>query len=138
MSDSEELAEIRERKREALERKLRGEDTADTTATPTTPVTIGSSGEFDGFVSTHDLVLVDFHADWCGPCRMLEPTVERLAHESAAAVAKIDIDAHQGLASQYGVRSVPTLLLFADGEPVERVVGVRDYDSLAALVSQHG
>jgi thioredoxin 1 len=140
MADSEELAEIRARKREALERKLRGEtvdDTGDATATPTTPVHVGSPDEFTEFVSSHDVVLVDFHADWCGPCRMLEPTVEALARDSPAAVAKVDIDANQGLAGQYGVQSVPTLLLFADGEPVERVVGVRDQGTLEALVDQY-
>jgi thioredoxin 1 len=146
MSDSEELAEIRARKREELERKLRGEEPRDenegesedgTEPTPTTPVGIEDDGQFAEFVATHDVVLVDFYADWCGPCKMLEPTVESLARESPAAVAKVDIDVHQGLAAQYGVRSVPTLLLFADGEPVERVVGVRDQSTLASLVSQY-
>jgi thioredoxin 1 len=66
---------------------------------------------------------------------MLEPTVEALASDSPAAVAKVDIDAHQGLASQYGVQGVPTLLLFADGEPVERVVGVQDRETLESLVA---
>ena len=68
---------------------------------------------------------------------MLEPTVEALARESPAAVAKVDIDAQQGLAGQYGVRSVPTLLLFSDGEAVERVVGVRDQETLASLVARY-
>ncbi|TQR21944.1 hypothetical protein C9J85_19490 [Haloferax sp. wsp5] len=70
-----------------------------------------------------DVVLVDFYADWCGPCKQLEPAVERIAAGTAATVAKVDIDANQQLAAKYGVRSVPTLLLFVDGEPVERLVG---------------
>jgi thioredoxin 1 len=68
---------------------------------------------------------------------MLEPTVDRLARETPAAVAKVDIDALGGLASQYQVRGVPTLLLFSGGDPVERVVGVRDYGTLASLVSDY-
>jgi thioredoxin 1 len=69
---------------------------------------------------------------------MLEPTVKQLAAETAATVAKVDVDANQGLASQYGVRGVPTLLVFAGGEAVERVVGVRGKDELASLLEKHG
>ncbi|WP_136602176.1 thioredoxin [Salinigranum halophilum] len=142
MSDSEELADIRRRKREELERRLEGgdadaDDTSDVTAAPTTPQQIESADHLAEFVATHDVVLVDFYADWCGPCKMLEPTVEQVARETAAAVAKVDIDALQGLATQYQVRGVPTLLLFAGGEPAERVVGVRDYGTLASLVADH-
>jgi thioredoxin 1 len=154
MSDAEELEDIRRRKRERLERRLRegdgdesdgdgsdgdvsgGDVDADESGgTPTTPQHIESASHLEEFVSTHGVVLVDFYADWCGPCKMLEPTVAQLARETPAAVAKVDIDTLQGLASQYGVRGVPTLLLFSDGEPVERVVGVRDYGTLASLVS---
>jgi thioredoxin 1 len=68
---------------------------------------------------------------------MLEPIVASLAAETPAAVAKVDVDAHQGLASQYGVRGVPTLVLFADGEAVERIVGVQEKERLAALIEDH-
>jgi thioredoxin 1 len=88
-------------------------------------------------VHEHDVLLVDFYADWCGPCKMLEPTVETIAAETAAAVAKVDIDAHQDIAAQYQVQGVPTLYLFAGGEPVERVVGVQDEGTLRGLVQQH-
>ena len=148
MADSEELEEIRRRKREALERRLRdgepagaaAEDDADggsAGSTPTTPIHVETESHLSTLVADHGVVLVDFYADWCGPCRMLEPTVEALASDSAAAVAKVDIDAHGGLASQYGVRGVPTLLLFADGEPVERVVGVQDRGTLESLVASY-
>jgi thioredoxin 1 len=140
MSDSEELADIKARKREELERKLRGEETgeeAEVGAAPTTPVPVEGESHLSEFVSTHDVVLVDFHAEWCGPCKMLEPTVDALARDSPAAVAKVDIDVHQDLAAQYGVQGVPTLLLFSDDELVERVVGVRDQGSLESLVDQY-
>ena len=144
MSDSEELDEIRRRKRDALERQLRGDGPGDDTgenaadgATPQTPIHVEGDSHLAEVVTDHDVVLVDFYADWCGPCKMLEPTVEALARESPAAVAKVDVDTNQALASQYGVRGVPTMLLFSDGEPVERIVGVRDQSALASLVAEY-
>ena len=113
--------------------------TADT-ATESEPVTtdepmpVSSTEQLNGLVEGHDVVLVDFYADWCGPCQMLEPTVERLAEESAATVAKVDVDANQQLASAYGVRGVPTLVLFAGGKQVEEIVGVKPEDQLRSLV----
>jgi thioredoxin 1 len=68
---------------------------------------------------------------------MLEPTIAAIAEKTDAAVVKVDIDEHQGLAAQYGVRGVPTLLLFADGEQVEQVVGVQDEAKLTSLVERH-
>lgn len=68
---------------------------------------------------------------------MLEPTVKKLAENTDAAVAKVDVDANQELAAQYQVRGVPTMVLFADGEAVEQLVGVRGYDDLKNLVEAH-
>jgi thioredoxin 1 len=89
-------------------------------------------------VANYDVVLTDFYADWCGPCKTLEPIVAELAAETDAVVAKVDVDAHQALAGQYNVRGVPTLVLFAGGEPVEQIVGVRNKDQLAGLIERHG
>jgi len=101
------------------------------------PVAVTSADELDELVATDDVVLVDFYADWCGPCKMLEPVVERLADETAATVAKVDVDANQQLAGAYGVRGVPTLVLFADGEQVEEIVGVQPEDQLRSLVESY-
>jgi thioredoxin 1 len=98
---------------------------------------VSSTEQLNGLVEGHDVVLVDFYADWCGPCQMLEPTVERLAEESAATVAKVDVDANQQLASAYGVRGVPTLVLFAGGKQVEEIVGVKPEDQLRSLVESY-
>lgn len=70
-------------------------------------------------------VLVDFWADWCGPCKMIAPIVEELAEEYDGKVsfAKVDVDSNPQAATQYGVRSIPTLLIFKDGVPVDQVVG---------------
>ncbi len=105
--------------------------------TPREPAQIDGQSELDEFVSDNDVVLVDFYADWCGPCKMLEPVVETLAAETDAAVAKVDVDENQPLAQQYGVRGVPTLVLFADGMQVEEVVGVQSEEQLRSLVGEY-
>ena len=140
MSDSDELDEIRRRKAEELAAKAHGGEGSDHEATadaPGEPVSVESAAHLNELVERYDVVLVDFYADWCGPCKVLEPAVERVARETYAAVAKVDVDAHQRLAGEYGVRGVPTVVLFAGGRPAERLVGVRDGDSLKRLVEQH-
>jgi thioredoxin 1 len=111
---------------------------ADATApTPSEPIHVDGTATLDATVDDHDVVLVDFYADWCGPCQMLEPVVETVAAETDAAVAKVDVDANQPLAAEYGVRGVPTLVLFSDGEQVEEIVGVQREDQLRSLVGQY-
>ncbi|WP_338739110.1 thioredoxin [Haloplanus salilacus] len=114
-------------------------DTASDAGTATTnePLHVDGQSQLDDVVAEHDVVLMDFYADWCGPCQMLEPVVETLAAETDAAVAKVDVDANQQLAGAYGVRGVPTLVLFADGEQVEELVGLQSEDQLRALIETH-
>ncbi len=84
----------------------------------------------DGFenevLRTPGLVLVDFYAPWCGPCKMLAPFLDQLAEEFAGRVkfAKLNVDATPELAGQYNITGVPTLLLFRDGQPLDNVVGM--------------
>jgi len=136
-SDSEDIEAIRERKRERLAAQLDEEGSESEESVATEPVHVESEAHLNELVADHDVVLVDFYADWCGPCQMLEPVVESIAAETAATVAKVDVDAHQGLAREYGVQGVPTLFLFADGEPAERLVGMQDENRLRSLVEQH-
>lgn len=106
-------------------------------ASPTEPIHIESESHLEDVAASNDVVLVDFYADWCGPCKMLEPIVEAVAAETDAAVAKVDIDELRQLAMQYQVQGVPTMALFSDGSMVERMVGFRDKDTLASLVGEY-
>jgi thioredoxin 1 len=100
------------------------------------PVYVESAEHLDELVSNHDVVLVDFYADWCGPCKMLEPTVEEIAAETDVLVLKVDIDELQELARDEGIRSVPTLQFYSDGEQAKRVIGVQDKSDLLEVVDQ--
>src|SRR5690554_3956613 len=84
-------------------------------------------------------VLVDFWASWCGPCRMVGPIVEALAEdfEGRAGVGKVNVDEEQDLAQQYGIMSIPTLVICKNGAVVERVVGAGSQGELAELLDKH-
>ena len=100
------------------------------TTTASEPIHVEDESHFKELIESHPVVLVDYYADWCGPCKMLEPTVEEIADETDAAVLKVDIDELQSLASSKGIRSVPTLEFYHNGESADRVIGVQDKDDL--------
>ena len=137
---SDSIDEIRERKRAEIQDRLaEGESGGETGSTeaPNEPIHIRDPGHFEEVTSTYDVALADFYADWCGPCKMLEPIVEELAVETDAAMVKVDVDQFQELAQQYRVQGVPTMVLFADGEVAERIVGVREKHNLEQLIQRH-
>jgi thioredoxin 1 len=84
-------------------------------------------------------VLVDFWAEWCGPCRRLAPTVEELAtdFDGRVVVGKLNVDDNPTTAGRFSIRGIPTLLLFKGGQIVEQVVGLADKDSLKRLIDKH-
>jgi thioredoxin 1 len=84
-------------------------------------------------------VLVDFWAAWCGPCRMVAPTVEAIAAENTGRlkVAKVDVDESQEISARYGVQSIPTLILFKDGDAVERLIGNYPKPAILAKIQRH-
>ena len=83
-------------------------------------------------------ILVDFWAEWCGPCKMIAPALDELATEFAgrARIGKVNIDEHQSLAAKYGIRAIPTLLLFKGGEVVEQMVGAKGKRELKASLDR--
>lgn len=92
----------------------------------------------DNFVSevAKGVTLVDFHADWCGPCRMMSPIIDEIAEQLSGKVkvGKLDIDASQKTTATLQVTSIPTVILFKDGKEVNRVVGLRDADTLKKMI----
>lgn len=82
------------------------------------------------------VTLVDFWAEWCGPCRMIAPTLDQLAgeYDGKAQIAKVNVDEAGALAEEFGVQSIPTLLIMKDGQEVNRFIGVTGKDDLAAAL----
>lgn len=94
----------------------------------------------DTFTSSvaNGLVLVDFFAEWCGPCRMLTPIIEELANDvPSVLIFKVNIDESPETSQRYGISSIPTMLLLKDGQEVKKVVGLKDKDFLLALLQDH-
>ena len=85
------------------------------------------------------LVMVDFWAEWCGPCRMVGPHVEELSkeYEGKAVVGKVNVDLHGGIAAQFGVRNIPTIVFLKNGELVDKVVGAVPKNQLAEKLDAH-
>ena len=98
-----------------------------------------TDGNFDTTIGGGQLVLVDFWAEWCGPCKRLAPTVDELAgdYDGKVVVGKLNVHDNPNTTFKFSVRGIPTLLLFKDGQVVEQVVGMADKDSLKKLIDKH-
>lgn len=97
-----------------------------------------NENNFDNTVA-NGLVLVDFWATWCGPCKMLAPTIDAIATEykDRVVVGKVDVDENEAIARRFGIMSIPTLFLFKDGEVVEKLVGYRLKIELEQLLNKY-
>lgn len=84
-------------------------------------------------------VLIDFWAVWCGPCKMIAPSIDQLAneYEGKAKIGKVDVDNNQQIATKYGIRSIPTLLIFKDGKMVDQIVGALPKPKIAEKLNSH-
>ncbi|MEX0877034.1 MAG: thioredoxin [Phycisphaerales bacterium] len=96
-----------------------------------------TDSNFDDLIQSDTPVLVDFWAPWCGPCRALAPTIDKLADEMGdkAQIGKLNIDDHPELAARYGVQSIPTVYVFKNGEPTDKFVGIRSFEDYQAALA---
>lgn len=105
---------------------------------PGEPIDVTTTEQFDAVVANSSVpVVVDFWAAWCGPCRMVAPEIKKVAEHLAgkALVLKVDTDANPELSSRFGIRSIPTIGVFANGREVNRVSGVRPAAAIEAMVT---
>ena len=84
-----------------------------------------TDNNFNQSVSENNLILVDFWAEWCGPCKMLSPILDEISNETGLLVGKLNVDENQEKTLQYGVSSIPTMVLFKDGIPVHTIIGAK-------------
>lgn len=98
-----------------------------------------SDNSFATDVETTGTVLVDFWAPWCGPCKMIAPVLEELNQEigDKLTIAKLNVDENPSSAAKYGIMGIPTLLLFKDGKPVEKIVGFQPKENLLNAINKH-
>jgi len=107
---------------------------------PSTEPAIVTDANFAELVEASPLpVLLDLWAAWCGPCRMIAPTIEALARELAgkALIGKLDVDANQRTAARFGVQNIPTILILKGGREIDRLVGVQSREAILRRLSQH-
>ena len=97
------------------------------------------NAKFNTIINSNDLVLVDFYADWCGPCKMMLPILQevKLDLKNAVKIIKVNVDQHQDLASHFMVRGVPTLMLFKKGKMLWRQLGVLTTRDLKTIINNH-
>ncbi|ABA19813.1 Thioredoxin [Trichormus variabilis ATCC 29413] len=105
---------------------------------PTDTVAYVQENEFDAVLSEDKVVVVDFTATWCGPCRLVSPLMDQLADEykGRVKIVKVDVDNNKPLFKKFGLRSIPAVLIFKDGELAEKIVGVSPYEQFSAAVEK--
>ena len=105
----------------------------------TGPLPVDDSGFKERVENAKGLSVVDFWAEWCGPCKMISPIVEEMAAEYAGKVNffKLNVDENKDTALRFSIRSIPTLLFFKDGQVVETVIGLRNKEELTNIVERH-
>lgn len=132
MFEDNELEQIRLRKIQAMVNQ------ADNTKVNSHPLAL-TDGNFDSTVAANSLLVVDFWAPWCGPCRMVGPVIEQLATEYAGKVAfgKMNVDENQMVPASFGVMSIPTIIVFHHGREVERIVGAYPKAQIEATFKQY-
>lgn len=98
-----------------------------------------NKNEFENIIKENKPTLVDFFATWCGPCKMLSPILEKVEEESNGEynIVKVDIDESYDLAKKFGIMSVPTMIIFKNGEEVEKLIGLRQKNQIEEIIKKH-
>lgn len=136
MEQDKELKRIREKKLSELMKKA-GE-TKEKKSAPNKPIEL-TDAKFREMIKNHPLVVVDYWAPWCAPCRMVAPILEELAREYAGRISfgKLNVDENQSVALEYQIMSIPTLLVFKNGKLVDRIVGAMPKKALEPKITRH-
>ncbi|MCS7118211.1 MAG: thioredoxin [Thaumarchaeota archaeon] len=136
--DDSDLERIKMRKLMERMRSLSGGEDAKTQSVIDHPVELTDAG-FDEFVRSHGLVVVDFWADWCMPCRYMAPVLKDLAKEMAGKVvfAKLNVDENPRTAARFGIMSIPTFMVFRGGKPVDAIVGAMPKQKFKSLIERY-
>ena len=95
-----------------------------------------NNNNFKSEVLENGLVLVDFNADWCGPCQMLKPVLEEITSERSTKIVSVNVDDNMELAREYGIMTIPCLILFKDGKEVKRSVGLKTKDDIINMMEE--
>jgi thioredoxin 1 len=132
--EDDELQRIREEKLKDMENRILKKDQA---GIPAKVIPVDQAG-WDQLIRKNPFVVVDFWAEWCGPCRMVGPVIEELAREFSGKVrfAKCNTDQNQRLAGSFGISAIPTIMLFANGQMVDRIIGAYPKDAIKARISR--
>ena len=133
-----ELDEIKRRKLEQLKKKYMNGDKNMEENMPNTPLQI-TDADFDANIKKYPLVVIDCWAPWCGPCRMVGPVVEELAQEMQGKIVfgKLNVDENRSTSAKYGIMSIPTLLVFKNGDLVDNIIGAMPKEMLLGKLSSH-
>ena len=135
---NDDIDEIKRRKMEQLKKQYLNRGNIMEENMPSTPINM-TDADIDGNIGKYQTVVVDCWAPWCGPCRMVGPIVEDLAREMKGKIVfgKLNVDENQATSTKYGIMSIPTLLVFKNGELVDRIVGAMPKDALKAKLTPY-
>ena len=134
----EELERIMQRKMNEFSLRTKRDDHIEGNPSSTTPITL-TDQNFNEMVSKYPLLIVDFWAPWCGPCRMVSPVIAELSQELAgkAIFGKLNVDENPMIASTFGIQSIPTIAIFKDGKAVDGIIGAASKSHIMSKLSTH-